>query len=143
PSARSDGGLAARSLIAGLDSRAFALAVYASSGGRPPADARLASGCWPGSTRWDWLPTGFQRKVSELFLLHLFPLSQSLPDARTTQLTCPGGKRAVNSNKTECRRGQVQRMVRRSLSQFDFQCRCYPDVSSLSHHRPSPARWRC
>ena len=51
------------------------------------SDARLTSGCWPGSTRWDWLPTGFPRKVSEL---QLFPLSQALPDARTTQLTCRG-----------------------------------------------------
>jgi hypothetical protein len=29
------------------------------------ADARLASGCRPGSTGWDWLPTGLLRKVSE------------------------------------------------------------------------------
>ena len=50
-------------------------------------DARLASGCGPGSTRWDWLPTGFRRKVSDLLLLHLFSLSQALPDARTTKLT--------------------------------------------------------
>ena len=26
--------------------------------------ARLASGCWPDSTEWDWLPAGFHRKVS-------------------------------------------------------------------------------
>jgi hypothetical protein len=25
-----------------------------------PEDARLASGCWPSSTGWDWLPTGFR-----------------------------------------------------------------------------------
>src|SRR5262249_22707490 len=35
PSARSDGGLTATSLISGLDSTAFALAVYASSEGSP------------------------------------------------------------------------------------------------------------
>ena len=28
-------------------------------------DARLASGRWPSSTGWDWLPTGFLRKVSD------------------------------------------------------------------------------
>ena len=28
--------------------------------------ARLASGCWPSSTGRDWLPAGFQRKVSDL-----------------------------------------------------------------------------
>src|SRR5207253_1379118 len=31
----------------------------------------------------------------------------------TPQLTCPGGWRAVNSRKTEGRRGRVQRLVRR------------------------------
>jgi hypothetical protein len=31
-----------------------------------PPHARLASGCSPGSTRRDWLPAGFRRKVSEL-----------------------------------------------------------------------------
>ena len=31
-----------------------------------PKDARLASGCGPGSTRRDWLPAGFRRKVSEM-----------------------------------------------------------------------------
>ena len=29
----------------------------------PPLHARLASGCRPGSTGWDWLPTGLLRKV--------------------------------------------------------------------------------
>ena len=40
--------------------------------------ARLASGCWPGSTGWDWLPTGFQREVFKLQSLHLGLLSQAL-----------------------------------------------------------------
>src|SRR5262249_11544753 len=31
-----------------------------------PPHARLASGCWLGSTGWDWLPTRLQRKVSEV-----------------------------------------------------------------------------
>src|SRR5262249_30091620 len=46
PSARSDGGLTARSLISGLDSTAFALAVSASSEGSPPPtqDSLLAVG---------------------------------------------------------------------------------------------------
>jgi hypothetical protein len=30
--------------------------------------ARLASGCWPGSTGRDWLPTRLQRKVSEVIV---------------------------------------------------------------------------
>ena len=53
------------------------------AGGRPANDARLASGCWPGSTGWDWLPTGFQRKVSSC-LLHPFLLSQASPGATQT-----------------------------------------------------------
>jgi hypothetical protein len=57
-------------------------------------DARLASGCGPRSTGWDWLPTGFQRKVSVMHSLHRFPLSQALLGARprrhrpTLILTC-------------------------------------------------------
>src|ERR1700674_2531467 len=43
--------------------------------------ARLASGCRPGSTGWDWLPTGLLRKGSEMCPLHRFPLSQALLDA--------------------------------------------------------------
>ena len=33
-----------------------------------PPHARLASGCWPGSTGRDWLPTRLQRKVSEVIV---------------------------------------------------------------------------
>jgi hypothetical protein len=33
----------------------------------PPLHARLASGCRPGSTGWDWLPTGFLREVLKLY----------------------------------------------------------------------------
>jgi hypothetical protein len=49
-----------REVISGLNRTALALAVYASPGGLPAQDARRASGCWPSSTGWDWLPTGFQ-----------------------------------------------------------------------------------
>jgi len=52
--------------LSGLNSTALGLAVYASSGKLPAHDAKLASGCWPGSTGRDWLPVGFQRKVSEV-----------------------------------------------------------------------------
>ena len=40
-------------VISGLYRTASALAVYASPGGLPAQDARLASGCWPSSTRRD------------------------------------------------------------------------------------------
>jgi len=47
-----------------LDVQAFHLAVYASSGGSPHQDARLASGCWPalpGGIRTRRVPTeGFR-----------------------------------------------------------------------------------
>ena len=65
-----------RVMLSRLNSTASALAVYASPGGSPAQDARLASGCWPGSTGRDWLPAGFQRKVSKVYSLHLFLLSQ-------------------------------------------------------------------
>jgi hypothetical protein len=42
--------------------------------GVAPAHARLASGCWPSSTGRDWLPAGFQRKVSGLLLTFHPPL---------------------------------------------------------------------
>src|SRR5208283_1455845 len=45
--------------ISGLNRTAFDLAVYASQGWSPTHHARLASGCWSGSTGRDWLPAGF------------------------------------------------------------------------------------
>jgi len=58
--------LAATTLISGLNRTASTLAVYASPDGSPAPDARLASDCWPSSTRRDWLPAGFLRKVFKL-----------------------------------------------------------------------------
>ena len=43
-----------------LNSMAFGLAVYASPGSLPHHDARLASGCWSGSTGRAWLPARFR-----------------------------------------------------------------------------------
>jgi hypothetical protein len=73
--------LAARTLISGLNRTASTLAVYASPGGLPAQDARLASGCWPSSTRRDWIPAGFQRKVFKL-----------LPASRPPFPSFPGAK---------------------------------------------------
>ena len=50
--------------ISGLNHTASALAVYASQDGSLRHHARLASGCWPNSTRRDWLPAGSPRKLS-------------------------------------------------------------------------------
>lgn len=59
-----------------LHHTALALAVSASPGRLPGPDARLASRCWPDSTERDWLPAGFQRKVSRM-LLHSILLPQA------------------------------------------------------------------
>src|SRR5262249_41641077 len=45
--------------------------------GVAPRGARLASGCSPGSTGWDCLPTGFLRKVLKVQSLPLLLLSQA------------------------------------------------------------------
>src|SRR5271157_4666490 len=55
-----------RCVISGLNRTAFDLAVYASQGWSPTHHARLASGCWSGSTRRDWLPAGFHLKGFKL-----------------------------------------------------------------------------
>jgi hypothetical protein len=55
-------------VISGLNRPALALAVYASPGGSPQPDARLASGCWLGFAGWDWLPTESLRKVLKCLL---------------------------------------------------------------------------
>ena len=55
-----------RVVISGLNRTAFDLAVYASQGWSPTHHARLASGCWSGSTGRDWLPAGFHLKGFKL-----------------------------------------------------------------------------
>ena len=55
-----------RAVISGLNRTAFDLAVYASQGWSPTHHARLASGCWSGSTGRDWLPAGFHLKGFKL-----------------------------------------------------------------------------
>jgi hypothetical protein len=67
-----------RVVLSGLNSTAWALAVYASSRPLPGRDARLASGRWPGSTGWACLPTGFLRKVSEEVIVTSLPPFPSL-----------------------------------------------------------------
>jgi len=76
-----------RVVLSGLNSTAWALAIYASQGGLPHRHARLASGCWPGSAGWDWLPTGFLRKVLMIQSLHHRPLSPAfLAQGQFTQV---------------------------------------------------------
>ena len=55
-----------RVVISGLNRTAFDLGVYASQGWSPTHHARLASGCWSGSTGRDWLPAGFHLKGFKL-----------------------------------------------------------------------------
>ncbi len=53
-----------------------------------PADARLASGCLLCFTGWDWLPTGWLRKVSDVYFIFLLP--QAWPGATTNELITQG-----------------------------------------------------
>ena len=46
--------------LSGLNHTALGLAVYASQPPLPEHHARLASGRWPGSPGWYWLPIGFR-----------------------------------------------------------------------------------
>ena len=62
-----------RNNLSRLNHTASAVAVYASPTGSPPTSARLASGCRLRSTGWDWLPTGWLRKVSDALHLPPFP----------------------------------------------------------------------
>jgi hypothetical protein len=48
-----------------------------------PPHARLASGCGPSSTRRDWLPAGFLRKVSVMQLTSLPPFPSFLAQTLT------------------------------------------------------------
>jgi hypothetical protein len=57
----------------GISTRCLRFAVRIS-----PPHARLASGCGPGSTRRDWLPAGFLRKVSVMLLTSLPPFPSFL-----------------------------------------------------------------
>jgi len=59
------------------NSMAFGLAVYASPGSLPHHDARLASGCWSGSTGWAFHPQDSAERFQICFL-HLILLSQAL-----------------------------------------------------------------
>jgi hypothetical protein len=113
PSARSDGGRAARSLISGLDSTAFALAVYASSSGSPrPTQDALPAACQalPGGI-------GSPQGSYERFPIAL-PPSPTYPDARTTEAQPPGApsrtamppttaRRPPRSAATDCSAGPV------------------------------------
>src|SRR5271169_4395651 len=57
--------------ISGLNHTAFDLAVYASQGRSPAPTQDSLPGCWPGSAGRDWLPAGFQRKVSHFEMILL------------------------------------------------------------------------
>src|SRR5271155_2895542 len=60
-----------RVVISGLNHTAFDLAVYASQWRSPAPTQDSLPGCWPGSAGRDWLPAGFQRKVSHFEMILL------------------------------------------------------------------------
>src|SRR5437667_4817193 len=66
-------------MLSWLNPTARALPVYASQRRSPSDHATLGSGWLPALTGQDWLPAGFQRKVSAL--RRRIPLSQALPVA--------------------------------------------------------------
>jgi len=53
------------------NSMAFRLAVYASPGSLPHHDARLASGCWSGSTGWAFHPQDSDERFQDCILTFL------------------------------------------------------------------------
>ena len=75
-------------ILSWLNNTASVVAVYASSPGSPPTNARLASGCRLRSTGWDWLPTGWLRQVSDAYFTSSSPprlglaRSESICEAR-------------------------------------------------------------
>jgi len=74
-----------------LNSMAFGLAVYASPGGLPHHDARLASSRWSDATGRAFLPEGFDERFQSA-CLHLLPLSRALlgaiPSTGVSKRTC-------------------------------------------------------
>src|SRR5262245_7540254 len=75
--------------ISGLDGPARTHAVYASPGWAAHQDARLASGCWPGSTGWARGPLGSSerfRAVSDTS-----PPSPGLPWRKRAAVRHPAG----------------------------------------------------
>src|SRR5271165_681090 len=81
-----------RVLISGLNRTAFDLAVYASQGWSPTRHARLASGCWSGSTGRDWSPAGFHLKGFKLRLSSSPELLGAMSES-AFQAACPSGSR--------------------------------------------------
>ena len=75
----------------GISTRCLRFAVRIS-----PPHARLASGCGLGSTRRDWLPAGFLRKVSEMLLTSLPPFPSFL--AQTLSPLCAVKKKSRRSS---------------------------------------------
>ena len=81
-------------MLSWLNPTARALPMYASQRRSPSDHATLGSGWLPALTGQDWLPAGFQRKVSAL--RRRIPLSQALPVA----------SRAHNQYTAECTFGK-------------------------------------
>jgi hypothetical protein len=74
----------------------------------PPLHARLASGCWPSSAGWDFLPTGFHRKVSGVSPTS-FPLSQASPGAISFTPPVKGALQQNAEKKEKARKGKERK----------------------------------
>src|SRR5439155_3667504 len=93
-------------MLSCLNPTARALPMYASQRRSPSDHATLGSGWLPALTGQDWLPAGFQRKVSAL--RRRIPPSQALPVASRAHnqygAECTFGKEFMNHRREEARR---------------------------------------
>ncbi len=74
-----------------------------------PPHARLASGCLPGSTRRDWLPAGFLRKVSVMLLTSLSPFPSFLAQTISPFPPAARAEKAGTRNPWERQRAEASR----------------------------------
>ena len=136
-----------RVVISGLNRTAFDLAVYASQGWLPTHHARLASGCWSGSTGRDWLPAGFHLKgfklptilLSRAFLARgqtLFLVPRRRAEQRTGLARNPGVLKPLSPLEETPRR--LQTGVRTDALLLDY----YPGTEE-AHTNPTRQRGEC
>ena len=136
-----------RVLISGLNRTAFDLAVYASQGWSPTHHARLASGCWSGSTGRDWLPAGFHLKgftVPTILLSRAF-LCESIRSGRVDLGGCPPrsptdpGLHITAHPVPHLMNSRPARSVVGTWTWFRSRCTCQVSLQRLMRRHPLPS----
>ena len=122
-----------REVISGLNHTASALAVYASPGGSPHQDARLASGCWPALPDGIGYPQGSYERFPRCFL-HRFPLSQA-----SWRNECPPDPRGH----AELLSANQPSMTPISIGSLAFGVRRFPPLSFVSSFPFGTVARRC